>query len=149
GWVRDIAGIDGQEPVALAVGVADIAILPPHAEADVIAVPPRVEHADRGADHLLRVGHAPKAPKLVDEHLTLHGELRRIITVLPLAAAADAEIRATGLDPRRRASEDIDHPARRVVALPPLDLNPHLLARQGIGDEDDFAVEAPDRIAPE
>lgn len=113
---------------------------------DRIAVPPRVIHGNRrGEDIRARlVRQAQRALNLIAQDRRLRVQLRWIIHVLPLAAAASPEVFATGRDAMRGRLQNVHEIGAREV-LPSLR---DACRDQFIGyralDKDDQLTDAPD-----
>src|SRR5260370_17621347 len=65
-------------------------------EARLVAVVPRLDHADRRAHQLVSVKEVADAPQLVGHDLLLQLELERVLGVLPAAPAAAGSVVRTG-----------------------------------------------------
>ena len=88
------------------------------------------------------IGDAANAGELVSHDLGLEPQLRPIVDVLPLAAAASAgaKVGARRLDAVRRGLQDLDRAGEGVTALVLGDLDARYLAGQRVGDKDDAAL---------
>src|SRR3954452_2096712 len=99
-----------------AIGKAQLAELATNREAHVVAVMPRLEHADGGPDQVVRVRKTADAAQLVDHDAPLQLELERVLGMLPATAAATSAVIRTGrLDSPRRGPLDGRHLGAREV----------------------------------
>jgi hypothetical protein len=92
--VGDLAVVDAEEAMGTAADEADLAA-GLGGEADVVTVTPGVIGAESGRDG--RVLEVADAPKLVTDDVPLEFELVGVVDVLPLAAAAFAEVATGGI----------------------------------------------------
>ena len=138
GRLGDRAVVHLEESPSTPADESHVAELAPGGEAHVVAVGPRVRGADdRAHDRVVDVADAAKL--LADDRL-LRRELRRVVHVLELAAAALAEERAGRLDARLRRLEHLRRDRVDVVALDLLDRRLDQFTLDGVGDEDDAPV---------
>jgi hypothetical protein len=80
------------------------------------------------------------APEAVADDLGLGRELRLVVELLEVAAAAAPEVRAGRLDARGRGREDFDERGEEGLAARPLDADAEAVARRGEPDEDGLPV---------
>ena len=114
-------------------------------EFELVAVELRPRGAQAGGD--FGQFELPDTRELVADLRLLLAQLLPIGEVLPLAAAADPEVLAEGLDTQRRASDIADHIALHVAAPPGADLHVHHVARYGHRYEDHHILPTPHRLA--
>src|SRR2546422_555394 len=101
----------------------------------MIAIAPWIVGADGGRDG--RVGEAPDTPKLLSNDVRLQLKLARIGDVLPLAAAAAAEILARRLDAIGRGLQNFDCPSQKHSRALAFDFYDGALAGYAVVGEDD------------
>jgi hypothetical protein len=136
--VRDEAGFDLEEAVALAADVADVAELAAGGEAEVVAVGPGMFGADDRADY--GIAELPDATELFADDGFLGGELGGVTHVLELAAAAFAEEGAGGFHAVRGGFDDAGGDSLEVVGVLAFDLGLDEFAGGRERDEGDAAV---------
>ena len=139
--VGDLAVVDAQEAMRAVLHEADVAVAA-HGEAHVVAVRPRVVHADHLAQDLVDLGvlEAPDAPHLLAHHAGLEPQLLAVGDVLQLAAAAAPVVLAPRLDALRRLLQHHRRPRLDVRGLLGGDLGDHALAGDAELDERDAPV---------
>ncbi|MBA7484477.1 hypothetical protein ES707_20004 [subsurface metagenome] len=134
--VHQIAEIDGDKITGMLMDKAELP-LGVNGEAGVISVMPRLG-SGQGSQHR-GIGEIAPLPQLPCHHLPLERQLKGIIDMLPLTAAALTEVRAAGLYPVGRFTEELHHLPHNI-ALPPLRQHDGFLAGDAIGGEHHFPI---------
>ena len=96
--VNDPAVIHPQQTVGGPVGEAQLAISSADRKTRLVAVVPRLEHANRRPHQVIRLGFRkpPDAAKLVDHDAMLELELQGVVGMLPATPAAAGLVRGAG-----------------------------------------------------
>jgi hypothetical protein len=127
--------------VGAALHEADLAIAT-HRVAHVVAVVPGIVHPDHFEHERFGLGslESTESSELVADDAGLESELLRVLDMLELAAATEAEVAAGRIDTVFRGAEDEDGGSLDHVGLIVGDFGDDALAGDAVFDEDDTAI---------
>ena len=139
--MNDPAVVDAEQAVRRAIGETQLAKASANGEARLVAIVPRLEHANRWPHQVIGVREVADAPQLVGHDALFEAKLEAVVGVLPATPAATRRVvRARRLDAiGRRAHQDVQLRAGKIAPLLPQPYDRYL-TRQGPRHEHHAAI---------